>query len=337
MSAATTTSRRPVATKQKPLRVGFILGRFFTMSAFALFIDTLRLASDERDRSGRVFADWEVIACHRNPISSSCGVQVAPTSGFVDAQSFDYLVVVGGLLKEEPAVDRETTEYLKKAAALGVPLIGLCTGTFVLAEAGLMQGHRTCVSWLHYQAFHERFPNLPVSAKGLFNLDGSRGSCAGGSSSADLAALIVRRHISTDAEKNALEVLQIDRARSAYDIQPRRPLPIICNDPRLQAALILMENHLEGKLAVSKLASSVGVGRRQLERLFRDKAKCSPAEAYHKLRMERAKHLVVHSRMPLIEIALEVGIENASQFTRVFRRVHGQTPGRLRSTLQDQA
>lgn len=337
MLSTDTAFRQPISPTRKSLRVGFILSRSFTLSAFALFIDTLRLASDERDKSGRVFADWEVIACSRNLIVSSCGVQVAPTSGLVDPRSFDYVVVVGGLLKEEPAVDRETMEYLKKAAALDVPLIGLCTGTFVLAEAGLMQRHRTCVSWLHYQDFHERFPRLPVSAKGLFNLDASRGSCAGGSSSADLAALIVRRDISTEAEKNALEVLQIDKARSAYDIQPRRPLPINSDDPRLQAALILMENHLERKLPVSKLASSVGVGRRQLERLFRNKAACSPTEAYHKLRMERAKHLVIHSRLPLIEIALEVGIENSSQFTRVFKKMHGQTPGRLRSTLRHQA
>lgn len=318
------------STAGKPLRIGFILARSFTLSAFALFIDTLRLASDELDRSGRVFADWQVIASHRNLISSSCGVQVAPTSSFVDPQCFDYIVVVGGLLSEECPVDRETFVYLKAAAARQVPLIGVCTGTFILAEAGLMRRHRTCVSWLHYQAFVDRFPNHRASAESLFNLDDLRGSCAGGSSSADLAALIVRRHISAQAEKNALEVLQIEKARSSYDIQPRRPLGIKTNDPRLRAALILMENHLEERLTVAQLASAIRVGRRQLERLFRTKANCSPVEAYDRLRMERAKHLVTNGRMPLIEIALEVGISNASQFTRTFKRVHGQTPGRLR-------
>ncbi|TIU61074.1 MAG: GlxA family transcriptional regulator, partial [Mesorhizobium sp.] len=66
------------------LKIGFVLARSFTLSAFALFVDTLRLASDEADRSGRIFADWQVLASTRHLITSSCGVQVAPTSDLVD-------------------------------------------------------------------------------------------------------------------------------------------------------------------------------------------------------------------------------------------------------------
>jgi len=62
------------------LKIGFVLARSFTLSAFALFVDTLRLASDETDKSGRVLADWQLLASSRNLITSSCGVQVAPTS-----------------------------------------------------------------------------------------------------------------------------------------------------------------------------------------------------------------------------------------------------------------
>lgn len=95
------------------LKIGFILSRSFTLSAFALFVDTLRLASDEADRSGRVFADWQVLAGTRHLITASCGVQVAPTSDFVDPGLFDYIVVVGGLLNNEFPVDDETVRYLK--------------------------------------------------------------------------------------------------------------------------------------------------------------------------------------------------------------------------------
>jgi transcriptional regulator GlxA family with amidase domain len=146
--------------KQERLRIGFILARSFTLSAFAMFVDTLRLASDETDRSGRRFADWQVLGSTRHLISSSCGVQVAPTSDFVDPQEFTYIVVVGGLLSHDEPVDHETIAYLRRAAAQKVPLIGVCTGTFILADAGLMQGHQTCVSWLHFDAFRERFPDL---------------------------------------------------------------------------------------------------------------------------------------------------------------------------------
>lgn len=313
------------------LKIGFILGKSFTLSAFALFIDTLRLASDEFDRSGRVLADWQVLGSTGHLITSSCGVQVAPTSGFVDPGQFQYIVVVGGLLNVPEPVDRETVAFLRRADAMKVPLIGLCTGTFILAEAGLMKRHQTCVSWLHYQAYRDRFPGHPVRSDRLFNIDRTRGSCAGGSSAADIAASIVRKYLGKDAERNALEVLQIDRARSTFDIQPRHPLHIDTDDPRIQAVLIAMERHLEGTMSIEDLAAAVGLSRRQLERLFESKLKMSPARVYKRVRMDRAKTLLQQTKAPLIEIAVEIGFESASHFTKVFKSIYGETPARMRS------
>jgi transcriptional regulator GlxA family with amidase domain len=314
----------------KRLKIGFILARSFTLSAFALFVDTLRLASDEADRSGRIFADWQVLASTRHLITSSCGVQVAPTAGLLDPALFDYLVVVGGLLNTEFPVDAETLSYLKRAATSKTPLIGVCTGTFILADAGLMKYHRTCVSWLHYQAFRLRFPDHEVRADRIFNLDRTRGSCVGGSSAADMAALIVRRHISQKAERNALEVLQIDKARPPLHIQPRRPLAMECNDPRLQAALIIMENNMEHTISTSAIAASVGLSRRQLERLFTEKTKTSPGHIYKRVRLERAKQLLCDSRISLLDIAIEVGFRDASHFSRVFRETFHMLPSKFR-------
>jgi transcriptional regulator GlxA family with amidase domain len=313
------------------LKIGFVLSKSFTLSAFALFVDTLRLASDEFDRSGRVLADWDVLGSTRHLITSSCGVQVAPTSDFVDPSQFHYIVVVGGLLNNGSSIDQDTATFLKRAAERNVRLIGVCTGSFILAEIGLMKGHRTCVSWLHYNAFRERFPDHQVRSDRIFNLDRTRGSCAGGSSAADMAASIVRRHISKDAERNALEVLHIEKARTALAIQTRKPLSIECNDSRLRAVLIMMEQHIEGTVPIQDLAASVGLSRRQLERLFMQETKSSPAVIYRKVRMERAKQLIIGTSASLIEIALEVGFENASHFSRAFSQTFGQTPTRLRS------
>ena len=99
--------------------------------------------------------------------------------------------------------------------------------------------------------------------------------------------------------------LQIEKARSAIDIQPRRPPFIECQDPRLKAALIVIENHVENTISIAKVAGLVGLSRRQLERLFRDKTKFSPATVYKRVRLERAKQLLMQTRTPLIEIAIE--------------------------------
>lgn len=312
------------------LRIGFVLARSFTLSPFALFVDVLRLASDTGDKSGRVHADWQVLSSTQHLIKSSCGVSVAPTSDLVDPGNFDYIVVVGGLLKNDAAVDEQTINYLKSAAARRVPLIGVCTGTFILAEAGLMKQHQTCVSWLHYQTFRERFPDHDVRADRIFNIDRNLGSCAGGSSAADLAAFIVKKYIGNEAEKNALEVLQIERARSTHEIQPRRPLGIECLDDRLQAAMIMMENNIEYNIPLVKIAKSIGMSRRHLERLFKEKTNTSPALVYKQIRLNRAKYLLSKTKNSVTEIALDVGFENAAVFAKQFKKTFSQSPIKFR-------
>lgn len=317
--------------KAKRVKIGFILARSFTLSAFALFADTLRLASDELDHSGRISADWQVLASTQHLITASCGIQIAPTSGFTDPAKFDCIVVVGGLLSVEDPIDHKTIAFLKNADAKKVCLIGLCTGSFILAEAGLMKNHESCVSWLHFQEFHERFPDHKVRSDRIFALDRYRGSCAGGTSSADLAASIVRQYIGKAAERNAFEVLQIENVRTGRDIQPRRPLPYDGDDARVKTALIKMEQKLDREMSIDNLASSLGLSRRQLERLFSNEVGISPGQAFNRIRMERAKKLLTQTRSPMIEIALDVGFGNASHFARSFKRICGQTPTQVRA------
>ena len=91
-----------------------------------------------------------------------------------------------------------------------------------------------------------------------------------------------------------------------------------------------MESHIEDVVPTEDLAASVGLSRRQLERLFTEEMKTSPGAVYTRIRMERAKQLVLQTEAPLIEIALEVGFDSASHFARLFRRLYGQSPTELR-------
>lgn len=315
----------------KSLRVGFILSRNFTLSAFALFADTLRLASDLEDRSRRVHCDWDVLNASRNFIMSSCGVQVAPTAPLTDPTLYDYIAVVGGLLSVEEPLDPASLAYLRKADAAGVGLIGLCTGSFVLADAGLLDDHCACISWLHHREFRARFPRQPATSAQIFHYDGRRATCAGGSAVADLAAILVRHHIGEEAERNALEILQISRRREATDLQARAPLGSQVEERRVHVALMLMEQHVEDLLPIDSIASLISLSRRQMERLFRENMQMSPSEAYTRIRMEAAMRMVVSQpTRPLIDIALAVGFEGLSHFTRRFRANFGKSPSEVR-------
>jgi transcriptional regulator GlxA family with amidase domain len=126
-------------------------------------VDVLRLAADEGDRSRPIACAWHVMDSSKRPIQSSCGLTVDPTSALLDPQDLDYVVVVGGLLTA-PAISEATADYLRRAAAANVTLIGLCTGSFILCRLGLMKDREVCVSWYHHQDFTEAFPGLqPVS------------------------------------------------------------------------------------------------------------------------------------------------------------------------------
>ena len=139
------------------LRVGFVLARRFTLSAFANFVDVLRLAADEGDRSRPIRCSWRVLATSGQPVQSSCGIAVTPDEKLGDPARFDYIVVVGGLIDEIERLDPEYTAFLHRAAKAGVPLVGVCTGAFILHRAGLMNGYRCCVSWFHHEDFLEQF------------------------------------------------------------------------------------------------------------------------------------------------------------------------------------
>ena len=91
-----TVSNTPLTPWAQPLRVGFILTNEFTLSALATFIDVLRLAGEEADRSRDIRCQWHVMASSVDPIRASCGLTISPTIGLLDPGSLDYIVVVGG-------------------------------------------------------------------------------------------------------------------------------------------------------------------------------------------------------------------------------------------------
>jgi transcriptional regulator GlxA family with amidase domain len=125
-------SRQQQRNEPKPrLRVGFLLARRFTLCAFANFVDVLRLAADEGDRSRPVLCEWAVLSHSLDPIPSSCGVLIQPTAPLQAPDAFDYIVVVGGLIDEIPNLPRQSIRFLQESAEAGVPLAGVCTASCI--------------------------------------------------------------------------------------------------------------------------------------------------------------------------------------------------------------
>jgi transcriptional regulator GlxA family with amidase domain len=320
----------PEPSTRKPLRIGFILANDFTLSAFSLFVDTLRLAGDEGDRSGKVHCDWDVLSANGHLIRSSTGVEVAPTAPFGDPCRFTHLAIVGGLLRDPEPVSEAVLAFLRKAARESVPLIGVCTGTFILARAGLMKGRKVCVSWYHLDEFRAEFPDNPPIADRLFFVDGNRITCSGGAGAADLAALLVERHLGGATKQKVLDVLQIERARAPSDPQPHVPLARPVADNRVRRALLIMEQSMADPLPISEIASRCGLSTRGLERLFMGTLNIRPNAAYVRLRLEVAHQMVISTGKSMIEIGGATGFAHSSNFSRRFKEAFGISPIALR-------
>lgn len=312
------------------LTVGFILARRFTLCAFANFVDVLRLAADEGDRSRPILCSWRVLSPTMDPIPSSCGVAVQPEERLGDPGRFDYLVVVGGLVDEVERLHPETVRFLARAAALGVPLVGVCTGSFILHRAGLMQGYRACVSWFHRDDFLERFDGLEPVSDQIFVVDRDRLTCSGGISSAHLAAFVVERHLGRARAAKSLHIMIIDEAMAAEEPQPGMPLALATDDVVVRKALLLMQQSIDAPLPIGRLAERLGLGRRKLERHFREALGMAPLQADRVIRLEQAKHLLRTTGRSATRIAADTGFSDLPHLIRVFRAAEGTTPEAFR-------
>ncbi|MGA7805183.1 GlxA family transcriptional regulator [Bradyrhizobium sp.] len=323
-------SRSEAADAVVRLNVGFILANRFTLTAFSNFIDALRLAADDGDRSRQILCRWRVMSATGSSVPASCGIALTPDAGLGDPTDFHYVVVVGGLLHQGPQIDPRTQAWLQRAAGAGTPLIGVCTGSFVLKRLGLLDGRAACVSWYHRQDFIDEFGEAPMTDR-LFAIDGDRITCAGGTGVLDLAATLVDRHVGSAAARKALNVLQLDRQRTETAPQPTPHLARDTRDQRVRRASLLMEQNLTHPLAIAEIAGRVGVSTRQLDRLFREALKLSPAECYRRMRLDYGRWLLQRTDRSIVDVAAQTGFADGAHFARVFRACFGHAPSSLRN------
>lgn len=319
-----------------PVRFGFILLPHFTLTAFSGMLDVLRLAGDEGDHSRPLRCSWQVIDETLTPVRSSSGIQVVPSESLGDPSRFDYLVVVGGLLKRPP-VSPGLLEFVRQAARTDVTLVGLCTGVFTLMQAGVLTGHRVCISWFHYWDFLEHFPALDpnlVSADRLYVSDRRRITCSGGRASIDVAAEILGRHIDRSIVQKALRILQVDDAGRANAAQPLPPGTQPTTHPVVRRAVLLMEQHVGRTLSLGELAERLGVSVRHLERLFKEATGQSPQAYARGIRLRLAAWMLTHTKKTISAIALDCSFSDASHLGREFRATFRMSPSAWRDHAQ---
>jgi len=300
------------------------------MSPFSALIDVLRLAADDGDQSRPPRCEWTVLSSTLDPVRSSSGVEVIPWELLSEPDRFDYLVVIGGLLHRGATCDRATLNFIRAADACGVRLVGVCTGSFALIQAGLMKGRKCCVSWYHYPDLLERFQDVQPVADRLFVEDGPYITCAGGLAALDLGAWMVERHLGHAQVQKSLNLMVAHQARPADCPQPQPTSWGLSQDPRVRRAIRMMEQNLSSPLRVEAIAEAVSLSKRQLERVFREETGKSIQEFSRDMRVHYGLWLLVNTNKSVTAIAMESGFSDTSHFNRLFRASFGNAPSQLR-------
>ncbi|MFZ0487160.1 MAG: GlxA family transcriptional regulator [Arenicellales bacterium] len=313
------------------IRVAFILSPDFTLLPFAGFIDALRHAADVADQSRQIYCRWTCLGPDLAPVRSSCGIEVRPWETYGDPLLFDYVVVIGGLLSGFGRHAPETFEFLRLAVAHEVTLVGLCTGSFALAEAGLMDGRRCAVHIRHLQELIERYPCVVPVADELYVSDGPCITCPGGTAAIDLAVELLVRHSGKARALKGLAQMVVDAHRAAHH-KARHIYDDIkeCGDWRIKRAMTLMQEKLGEPYTIARLARRVGTSVRQLERAFAAHAHMSPAMVWRGLRLEHARWRLLNTTRTITQIADECGFADSSHFARCFRQSYGECPYEFR-------
>ena len=302
-------------------RYGFLLMPEYSMMAFTAAIDQLRMANR---LSGKQLYEWVLLSETDEPVYASTELTIA-TTPMRDAGKLDAVFVCGGI-NIETKNTRAVTNWLRDQAKSKVNLGAICTGTFILADSGLLKDYRCTIHWENMIGLRERFPELVIS-QDVFEIDRDRYTCAGGSAAMDMMVYLIAQKHGWDLATEIAEEFLVERIRGRNDRQ-RLPLRLQlgASQPKLAEAVAYMEANIEELISLDEIASHVGLSRRQLERLFQKYLHCVPTRYYMRLRLMHARQLLLQTSMPIVDIAFASGFVSTPHFSKCYREYFGIPP-----------
>lgn len=303
-------------------RFGFLLIPNFSLIALSSAVDPLRLANMAL---GRKAFEWVTVGLSDQPVLSSGGIRVLPDQVMGDSSRFDTVFVIGPNPLPRNGYG-DTSRWLRQLASRGITLGGIDTGSYYLAKAGLLNGYRCTIHWEDRETLVKEFPDLLVSSR-LFEIDRDRYTCSGGVSPLDLMTFVLRRPPGSRELAQQVSDLLVSHQRSKDENQA---LPMRYRYGNMPAVLLdaleMMESNIEEPLSSIEIAGYLKVSRRQLERLFEQHVRTSPARKYLEIRLAYARLAVLRTNRRIDEIALLCGFAAPAHFIARYREVYGNTP-----------
>ncbi|WP_416067573.1 GlxA family transcriptional regulator [Rhizobium sp. ZK1] len=244
----------------------------------------------------------------------------------------DTLIVAGELVPSP--ISPGLRGYLARAGKEARRVAGVCTGAFVLAEAGLLDGRTATTHWAHAPNLRSRFPKVTVDDDRIFIRDGNVWTSAGMSSAIDLTLALIEDDHGSSLSRAIARKLVVYHRRPGGQSQFSALLELEPRSDRVQRALTYARENLRNNLSVEELAEAASLSPRQFSRIFREETGQSPAKAVEMMRLEAARVMLEEGRHPMDIVARDTGFSDRDRMRRAFLRSYGQPPASLKRSLK---
>lgn len=281
--------------------------------------------------AGETLYDVRVLSADGSSLRASGGLSIG-TEAF-DERVFDTVIVAGGDSILEQAPDA-VLEYLRTSVKTARRTASICSGAFVLAQAGLLEGKRATTHWAYVRQLQERFEGIHVEADRIYVIDGAIWTSAGMTAGIDLALAMVEKDHGADLARSVAQKLVMYHRRAGGQSQHSALLELEPKSDRIQTVLTYAREHLDQALSVEQLAEVARLSPRQFSRSFRAETGQSPAKAIENLRLEAARQMLERGRLTLDQIALETGFSDRRRMREAFLRAFGQPPQVIRRSAR---
>jgi transcriptional regulator GlxA family with amidase domain len=303
-------------------RVGFVICPGYSVMGLAT-VPAFEVANFIGDEAAY---DLRFVSEHGRPVGASAGMNI-DTEVFGET-AFDTLIIGGGNFFRASAPG--LIARLRQASKEARRVAAICTGAFVLGEAGLLDGRRVTTHWMHARDLQEQFPDCTVDVDRIFINDGPIWTSAGMSAGIDLALALIEADLGQDVAQAVARKLVLYHRRAGGQSQFSALLELEPKSDRVQSALTYAKQNLHRPLTVEDLAEAARLSPRQFSRVFHAETGQSPAKAIENLRVEAARLMMERSRHPVDVVADQTGFADRNRMRRAFLRAFGQPPQVIR-------
>ncbi|MFC0242663.1 GlxA family transcriptional regulator [Rhodopseudomonas telluris] len=270
-----------------------------------------------------------IIATTPGPVRSSSGVEML-ARGLRHDRTMRTLIIAGGDGVRDAARCPRTLAFLRAAAARGCRIASVCSGAYLLAEAGLLDGRRATTHWGRTRDFVKRYPQVRLEPDRIFVRDGDVWTSAGITAGIDLALAIIAEDYSDGIARDTARQLVLSQRRAGGQSQFSSLVELQAPSGRFASLLAWVREHLAEPLSVERLAEEAGMSARHFTRAFIAETGSTPAKAVERLRIEAARTRVQSTSEPIERVAEETGFGDPERMRRAFIRAFGQPPQAVR-------